>query len=185
MPAADSPESLEAALARLAGGDANGLEQVYRLSAPRVLAICLRILGDRGEAEDVVHDTYLRLAANAGRYNGARGSAIGWLVTIARNLSIDRLRSRTARGQAMPVSAAEDLPDPAPLADQALLAGETTSRINGCLGTLDEVQEGAIRSAFFTGRTYAQLADERGVPLGTMKSWVRRGLARLKECLDQ
>ncbi len=185
MPAADSSETLEAALARLAGGDANGLEHVYRLSAPRVLAVSLRILGDRSEAEDVVHDTYLRLAANAGRYSDGRGSAIGWLVTIARNLSIDRLRSRTARGQSVPVSAAEELPDPAPLADQVMLTGETSSRIDSCLGTLDAVQEGAIRSAFFTGRTYAQLADERGVPLGTMKSWVRRGLARLKECLDQ
>lgn len=185
MTAADSPDALELALARLAGGDSTGLEQVYRLSAPRLLAISLRILGDRSEAEDVLHDTYLRLAANAANYRTGRGSAIGWLVTIARNISIDRLRSRAARGQALPVDAADAVPDPLPMADEQLLASEASRRIDGCLSALDAAQQGAIRSAFFAGQTYAQLAEEQGVPLGTMKSWVRRGLARLKACLDQ
>lgn len=185
MTAADSPDALDLALARLAGGDHSGLEQIYRLSAPRLLAISLRILGDRSEAEDVLHDTYLRLAANAASYRQGRGSAIGWLVTMARNISIDRLRSRAARGQAVPVEAAEAVPDPLPVAEERLLASETSRRIDGCLSALDETQQGAIRSAFFAGRTYAQLADEQGVPLGTMKSWVRRGLARLKACLEQ
>lgn len=185
MNAADSPDGLDLALARLAGGDPRGMEQVYRLSAPRVLAICLRILGDRSEAEDALHDTYVRLAATASRYQPGRGSAIGWLVTMARNLSIDRLRSRAARGTTLPVEAAEAVPDPQPVAEQRLIADETSSRIDGCLSTLDDVQQGAIRSAFFAGQTYAQLAEQRGVPLGTMKSWVRRGLARLKACLEQ
>ncbi len=185
MTAADSPDALELALARLAGGDASGLEQVYRLSAPRVLAICIRILGDRSEAEDVLHDTYVRLAANAGRFRRGHGSAIGWLVTIARNLSIDRLRSRAVRGIQLPVEAAEAVPDKSPDAEARLLGAETGARLDGCLATLDDAQQGAIRSAFFAGYSYAQLADQRGVPLGTMKSWVRRGLAKLKACLEQ
>ena len=185
MPVADSPDDLAAALGRLAAGDAASLEQVYQLSAPQVLAICLRILGDRAEAEDALHDTYVRLANNGSRYQGGRGSAIGWLVTMARNLSIDRLRSRRSRGLSVPVAAAESIPDGEPTAEQQLLKQEATTRLDGCLGTLDDIQQGAIRSAFFNGQTYQQLAEERGVPLGTMKSWIRRGLARLKDCLEQ
>lgn len=185
MPDPESTTDLDDALARLASGEKARLEQVYRLSAPRLLAVCLRVLGDRSDAEDALQDTYLRLAANAGRYQRGRGSAMGWLVTMARNLSIDRLRSRASRGQAAPVAAAEAIADPTPLADERLLASEDSGRMSGCLGALDDVQQGAIRSAFFQGRTYAELAEDQGVPLGTMKSWVRRGLARLKECLDK
>ena len=184
MPDPNPANTLDDALTRLANGEQARLEQVYRLSAPRVLAVCLRILGDRSEAEDALQDTFVRLATQAGRYQRGRGSAIGWLVTMARNLSIDRLRSRTSRGLAAPLTAAETIPDPAPLADEELLAGEASGRIHGCLNALDDVQQGAIRSAFFQGRTYAELAEDQGVPLGTMKSWIRRGLARLKECLD-
>jgi RNA polymerase sigma-70 factor (ECF subfamily) len=181
----DSPDSLDAALVRLAGGEVAALEQIYRNSAPRLLAVCIRVLGDRSEAEDALHDTYVRLAVSARGYRSGQGSAIGWLITIARNLSIDRLRNRASRGYPLPVEAAAQFPDPAPGADECLLAGESAQRIEGCLGTLDEVQRGAIRSAFFNGQTYSQLAEAEGVPLGTMKSWIRRGLARLKQCLDQ
>ena len=184
MPDPNPANTLDDALTRLANGEQARLEQVYRLSAPRVLAVCLRILGDRSEAEDALQDTFVRLATQAGRYQRGRGSAIGWLVTMARNLSIDRLRSRTSRGLAAPLTAAEAIADPAPLADEELLASEASGRIHGCLNALDDVQQGAIRSAFFQGRTYAELAEDQGVPLGTMKSWIRRGLARLKECLD-
>ncbi len=185
MTAADSLDPLELALDRLANGDAAALEQVYRLSAPRLLAVCLRILGERSDAEDALHDTFLRLSASAGRYRRGRGAAMGWLVTIARNIAIDRLRSRAVRGVAMPVDMAEALPDPDPTAENRLLSAETDTRLDGCLGTLEDVQQIAIRSAFFTGVSYAQLAEQRGVPLGTMKSWVRRGLAKLKVCLEK
>jgi RNA polymerase sigma factor (sigma-70 family) len=181
----DSPDSLDAALVRLAAGEIAVLEQIYRNSAPRLLAVCLKVLGDRSEAEDALHDTFVRLAASARGYRSGQGSAIGWLITIARNLSIDRLRSRASRGISVPVGAAEQVPDTGPAADEGLLSSESAHRIEGCMGTLDEVQQRAIRLAFFNGLTYSQLAETRGVPLGTMKSWIRRGLARLKQCLDQ
>jgi RNA polymerase sigma factor (sigma-70 family) len=182
---AEGPELLEAALVRLSTGDKAALEQVYRLSAPRILATSLRLLGDRSEAEDVLHDTFVRLAGSAQQYRRGRGSAIGWLVTIARNLAIDRLRRRGSRGPTETVEAAAMIPDPAPLAETSLIAGETNQRISGCLGKLEQDQQGAIRSAFFDGLSYSELAELRGVPLGTMKSWIRRGLARVKECLER
>jgi RNA polymerase sigma factor (sigma-70 family) len=185
MATTDSLDPLELALDRLAKGDAAALELIYRLSASRLLAVCLRILNDRGDAEDALHDTFLRLSANAGRYRRGRGSALGWLVTMARNIAIDRLRSRAVRGVAVPVDMAEALSDPEPIAEARLLTAESDTRLDGCLSSLEDVQQVAIRSAFFTGVSYAQLAQQRGVPLGTMKSWVRRGLAKLKVCLEQ
>jgi RNA polymerase sigma factor (sigma-70 family) len=149
------------------------------------LAVCLRILGDRGDAEDALHDTFLRLSTKAGQYRRGHGSAMGWLVTMARNIAIDRLRSRAVRGVAVPVDMAEALSDPDPTAETRLLTAESDTRLDGCLSSLEDVQQVAIRSAFFTGLSYAQLAQQRGVPLGTMKSWVRRGLAKLKVCLEQ
>ena len=185
MTAADSLDPLELALDRLANGDAAALELIYRLSAPRLLAVCLRILGERSDAEDALHDTFLRLSASAGRYRRGRGAPMGWLVTIARNIAIDRLRNRASVGLAAPVDTAEALPDPEPTAETRLLTAESDTRLDGCLSTLEDVQQIAIRSAFFTGLSYSQLAQQRGVPLGTMKSWVRRGLAKLKVCLEQ
>ena len=85
----------------------------------------------------------------------------------------------------MPVDEAAELPDKQPLADALLESGESSAQIHRCLGTLEERQRDAIHTAFFEGTTYAELARKRGVPLGTMKSWVRRGLARLKRCLEQ
>lgn len=185
MTTADSLKPLEMALDRLAQGDAAALELVYRLSASRLLAVCLRILGDRGDAEDALHDTYLRLVAKANRYRHGRGSAMGWLVTMARNIAIDRLRSRASVGLAAPVDTAEALPDPEPTAEARLLTAESDTRLDGCLSALEDVQQTAIRAAFFYGLSYAELAQQREVPLGTMKSWVRRGLAKLKVCLEQ
>lgn len=185
MMTADSLDPLELALDRLAKGDSVALELIYRLSAARLLAICLRILGDRGDAEDALHDTFLRLNAKASHYRRGRGSAMGWLVTMARNVAIDRLRNRASAGLSAPAASAEALPDPEPTAEVRLLEAETDTRLVGCLSTLEDVQQTAIRSAFFTGLSYAQLAQQRGVPLGTMKSWVRRGLAKLKVCLEQ
>lgn len=185
MTTADSLDPLELALDRLAQGDAAALELVYRLSASRLLAVCLRILGDRGDAEDALHDTFLRLVAKASRYQRGRGSAMGWLATMARNVAIDRLRTRAAVGLAAPIDTAEAVQDPEPTAETRLLTAESDTRLDGCLSALEDVQQGAIRSAFFTGLSYAQLAQQRGVPLGTMKSWVRRGLAKLKVCLEQ
>jgi RNA polymerase sigma-70 factor (ECF subfamily) len=181
----DSSDSLDAALVRLAAGETAALELVYRKTAPRLLAVCFKVLEDRSEAEDALHDTFVRLAASARGYRSGQGSAIGWLVTIARNLSIDRLRSRASRGLTLPVETAEQVADPAPGADERLLEGESAIRIEGCMDTLDDTQQSAIRSAFFRGLSYSQLAEAGGVPLGTMKSWIRRGLARLKQCLDQ
>lgn len=175
---------LKAAMVRLASGDSSALEQVYESTRVKLFGICLRILGDRKEAEDALQDVYLNLWQRADRYDPDRASPISWLATFARNRAVDRLRKGKVRAGTVGVEEAAPLADVAPLADAQLIDAERSERIHHCIETLDEKQRESIRTAFFEGRTYAELAEQQGVPLGTMKSWVRRGLQKLKACLE-
>lgn len=175
--------SLARALAGVAGGSEAALREVYSKTAAKLYGICLRILSDRQEAEDALQDIYLTVWKRAGAYDPERASPVTWLATIARNRAIDRLRARGTRAFAL-LDDAADVPDPAPGAGEAMEASQDRERLVRCLDTLEARQASAIRSAFFQGATYAELAEAGAVPLGTMKSWVRRGLIRLKACLE-
>ncbi|MGB3378765.1 sigma-70 family RNA polymerase sigma factor [Allopontixanthobacter sediminis] len=176
---------LREAMAQLASGDRGALERIYQATSAKLFGICLRILGDRGEAEDALQDVYVSLWQRAKNYDPERGSPISWLAVFARNRAVDRLRKGKVRSGAVAVDEAAGIPDRRPLADAVLESSERSARVHHCIGTLEERQQDAIRTAFFEGTTYAELAEKRGVPLGTMKSWVRRGLARLKRCLEE
>lgn len=169
---------------RLADGDKTALEEIYRATRVKLFGICLRILGDRKEAEDALQDVYVNLWQRADRYDPARASPIAWLAAFARNRAIDRLRTGKVRAGAVPIEEAAPLADETPLAEALLIDRERNAQIHTCLATLDERTQGHIRAAFFEGKTYAQLAEQAGVPLGTMKSWIRRGLMRLRVCLE-
>lgn len=146
------------------------------------MGVCLRICQDREAAEDVMQDVYLKVWDRAGRFDASRASPITWLCTIARNTAIDWRRAR-GLGETAPVEAALALPDGRPSAEALLEAGETQARIFDCIEALDEKPRAAIRAAFFQGCTYSELAQVAAVPLGTMKSWIRRGLLQLRGCL--
>ena len=182
--AALAREKLRAAMVRLAEGDKDALEEIYASTRVKLFGICFRILGDRKEAEDALQDVYVNLWQRADRYDPDRASPISWLATFARNRAIDRLRTGKVRSGAVPVEEAAPLPDAAPLADAMLVDAERTAQIHTCLASLDENTRDNIRAAFFEGRTYAQLAEAADVPLGTMKSWIRRGLQKLRACLE-
>lgn len=181
---AQAREELRDAMVRLAEGDSAALEQIYNATRVKLFGICLRILGDRKEAEDALQDVYINLWQRADRYDPQRASPISWLATFARNRAIDRLRTGKVRGGAVAVEEAAPLPDETPLADMLLIDAERDAQIHTCLTTLDDKSQTYIRAAFFEGRTYAQLAENADVPLGTMKSWIRRGLMRLRACLE-
>lgn len=182
--AADARDALREAMARLAAGDQAALEVIYRMTRVKLFGICLRILGDRKEAEDALQDVYINLWQRADRYDPARASPISWLATFARNRAIDRLRTGKVRGGAVGIEEAAPLPDESPLADALLVDAEQAAQIHICIKGLDARTQTHIRAAFFDGKTYAQLAEQAGVPLGTMKSWIRRGLQRLRACLE-
>lgn len=171
------------ALVRTGDEDRAAFRDLYALTSAKLFGICYRICGERQAAEDVLHDVYLTIWRRAGAYEPGRASPITWLATIARNRSIDWRRAQTVR-RSMPIDDAPPLLDPAPLASDTMLREEDSHRLHGCLNGLEQRQREAIRTAFFEGVSYAELAERQGIPLGTMKSWVRRGLAKLKECLE-
>jgi RNA polymerase sigma factor (sigma-70 family) len=185
--APSSPQAARAilveALVRTGEEDRDAFRTVYRLTSAKLFGICLRICEDRQGAEDVLHDVYLTIWHRAGAYQPGRASPISWLATIARNRAID-WRRRHGRARIAPGADADAMPDPAAAQDDALIADEQRARLHDCLETIEARQRGAIRSAFFGGLTYAELAVVQAVPLGTMKSWVRRGLLALRGCLD-
>lgn len=175
--------ALVEALIRTGQEDRDAFRAVYRMTSAKLFGICLRICGDRQGAEDVLHDVYLTIWNRAGAYQPGRASPISWLATIARNRAID-WRRRQARGRVVPVEEADHIADGAAAQDDVMLADEANARLHHCLQGIEGRQRSAIRSAFFGGLTYAELAERQAVPLGTMKSWVRRGLLALRGCLD-
>jgi RNA polymerase sigma-70 factor (ECF subfamily) len=176
---------LAVALAMVGRGDRAALRQVYDMTAAKLFGICLRICGERASAEDVLQTVYIKVWERAGQFDTTRASPITWLATIARNAAIDWRRSVAGRAvhDTLPEQAALMVADASPLADQSLVAAEEGERLHHCLGELEDRTRACIRSAFFDGSTYAELAARENVPLGTMKSWIRRGLLRLKDCL--
>lgn len=173
---------LEAALVATGAEDRSAFETLYGLTKGKLFGICLRICGSRQAAEDVMAETYLTIWKRAGAYQPGRVSPITWLATIARNKSIDWKRKRGRR----PQTSDEKLPelvDDAPRADDLMVADQDAAKLHLCLDKLGEDQRGAIRTAFFEGLSYSELAEREGVPLGTMKSRIRRGLISLKDCL--
>ena len=145
--------------------------------------MCLRILSNQDDAQDALHECYIRIWRKADQYARSRASAIAWMCAIARNASIDKLRQRRAKHDELDAAGevADDAPSPL---DAALLSSETRA-LMACLDELDDPKAGVIRAAFLSGRTYAELAGALNAPLGTVKSWVRRGLAQLKACLER
>lgn len=165
-------------------GDRPAFREIYELTSGKLFGICLRILRDSEEAEDVLQDVYLTVWNKAGRFDPERASPITWLATIARNRAIDRLRMQGGKPKSRPEEEAAEIADEAPTALDRLEADDDGRRLKNCLQDLEERARSAIVSAFFDGETYDGLARKAGIPLGTMKSIVRRGMIRLKGCLE-
>lgn len=176
--------ALTAALSRVASGDRNALRDVYDRTSAKLFGIVLRICGEREAAEDVLQEVYVTVWNRAAGYDPERASPVTWLATIARNRAIDWRRARRPVELA-PVEEAETIADDSRLAPDLIEARQEAGRLHGCLDEIEARQSAAIRAAFLGGATYAELADREAVPLGTMKSWIRRGLIKLRECLDR
>ena len=171
---------LSAELERVAQGDRAALRTVYDLTSAKLLGICLHFLADRALAEDVLQEVYLKVWQNAGAFDPQRASPVTWLCMIARNRAIDWRRA-SGRYEAA-VRAAEDVP----MGSSADIGEDDERRqlLHQCLDMLDTGPRTSIRSAFLEGFTYDELARRASVPLGTMKSWVRRGLAQIRKCIE-
>lgn len=162
-------------------GDESAFATLYRQTGPHLYGVALRITRDRSSAEDVVQDVLTKLWSGAARFEAGRGSPLGWLLTMARNRALD-LIARRGRDAPLPEEF-DELPDPAEDALSALAGREDADRLRACLEVLTDDQRRAILVAFFEGATHEEVAEQLETPLGTVKSWVRRGLLKLKGCL--
>jgi RNA polymerase sigma factor (sigma-70 family) len=176
---------LAAALVRVAGGDRAALSIVYKDTSAKLFGVCLRILNNRSEAEDVLQEVYVTVWRKAAAFDPGRASPITWMVAIARNRAIDRLRASAVSRRMDPIEAADGVSDPAPAAVERVELAQQHQRLAGCLEELEARHSVAIRAAFLDGSTYEELAARMSVPLGTMKSWIRRGLLKLRACLER
>lgn len=170
-------------LDRVAAGDRSSLKAVYERTSAKLFGISLRVTGDEADAQDVLQDVFVAVWQKAGQFDHAKASPITWLSVMTRNKAIDLLRSR--RAPAEEISEAADIADSSPSAFDLVEQADDASRLARCFETLDGRARKMIRAAFFEGATYGELAVREGVPLPTMKSWIRRGLLRLRECLEQ
>jgi len=171
-------------LARLAAGDLDAASAVYDRYAGTLLALAIRIVRDRAEAEDVVHDAFVTMSDRAAQYSADRGSVVAWLVTLVRNLSIDRTRRRERRGGILRRVAAVDVRPTTPDPEQLLSDAIAFDRVRRALATLPDIQRHTLEVAFFEGLSYPEIAEQEGVPLGTIKSRAARALASLRGALD-
>ena len=173
---------LSQALGRTADGERAALREVYDMASAKLLGVILPIMRDRDRAEDVLQDVFLKVWHRAGRFDASKASPITWLCAIARNAAIDAVR-REGRNPEVADDAYPDVEDDAPGAEEHLCSQEDRERLRRCLDGLQDDHRTSIRMAYFRGFTYSELAEKMKVPLGTMKSWIRRGLASLKGCL--
>ncbi|KFG95301.1 RNA polymerase subunit sigma-24 [Burkholderia paludis] len=174
---------LNQVMLRVARGDQAAFAELYRLTSSRVFGVIVRMLHDQGEAEDLLQEVYTTVWRRVEAFDPERGGAMTWLITLARNRTIDRLRQH--REVPLDDEQLPDLPDEGPTPAALAEAGEERRRLERCLEQLEAPQRRAVREAFFSGATYGELAERLRVPLGTMKSWIRRSLMQLKVCLEQ
>lgn len=173
-------------LCRAGQGDQAAFEALYRATSPTLYAVCLHLLGRREWAEEVLQESFVRVWHQAGDYTPTRGNVLTWMTSITRYRAIDALRHSGRRPEAAldeaRLATLND-EDPGPL-DTALAAGDAGA-LARCLEELSDDQRRCIRMAFMQGMTHAELVDSLQRSLGTVKSWIRRGLQSLKRCLTE
>lgn len=183
MPSSRPPFDHEAALLACARGERFALRALYEHEGRWLLGVALRIVRDRAAAEDVLHDAFLQIWSRADSFEPSLGSARGWIYTVVRHAALKAVRD-PGRLQLV------DTPELAALSD-AQRASEAadadrdldTDSLERCLQRLDEARRACVVHAFVDGYTHEQIAERLATPLGTVKSWIRRSLASLKDCL--
>ncbi len=181
---ASTGELLVAMIARTAAGDRGAFRALFELTRAPLFGICLRMLRNRGEAEEALQDTFVRTWRHAASFRGDTGQPLAWLQAIARNRCLEILRRRGVDDATWNDDAAEMIEDETPTPEQTTLKAEAARSVFDCLRGLEPTQRQAIELAYYDGLSYTEVAGRLAAPVGTVKSRIRRGLARLKRCLQ-
>ena len=180
-----TPERLSALLSQCALKDQTAFAELYRASAPKLFAVAIRITRRRDWAEEVLQESYVNIWHHAHTYDAQKSAPMTWMTAIVRNRSLDCLRRprESELGQSQEELLAS-VPDDAPGPEELLRQAADARRLAECLRQLSEEQQRSIRFAFFYGLSHGELARKLDRPLGTVKTWIRRGLERLRGCLE-
>jgi RNA polymerase sigma-70 factor (ECF subfamily) len=183
-------------LSRVALGDRVAFDTLYRNTSAHLLGVILRIQSNRAQAEDVLQEVYINVWRAAQSFNPALSQPTTWLVSIARHRAIDSLRRKQTDVQTISSTVAgpdedtdhdllDQIADTAPGPQEQLETATQVRALEHCMGGLSAEQKSSLALAYYQGLSHAEVADHMGQPLGTVKSWVRRGMQALKSCLEQ
>lgn len=169
-------------LAQCSLGDRRAFETLYHSVGPRLHGVALRFMGRPDLAEEVLQESFVRIWNNAPRYQSHQSAPLTWMINITRNQAIDHLRKHRDR----PLTDLEEqaLVDESPSAHEQLSSAREASALNRCLESLEGMQRESITVAYFQDLSCTELAEHLAAPLGSVKSWIRRGMERLRRCLE-
>ncbi len=170
-------------IARVALADRKAFAALYRATSGKLFGVCLRMLQDRADAEEALQEIYIKVWNNAGAYRADMAQPMTWLTAIARNHALDMLRRR--RQAAVELDEAGEIADPQAGPEETAVLTSEGRRIEDCMRELEKDRADAVRAAYVEGMSYLELAGLHGVPLNTMRTWLRRSLIKLRECMDR
>ncbi|NTF44115.1 sigma-70 family RNA polymerase sigma factor [Rhizobium rhizogenes] len=175
---------IAALISRVAMGDRIAFASLYQTTNRKLFAICLRILKNKADAEEALQEVYIKIWQRSQAYASSAGSPLTWLSTIARNHAIDVIRAR--KPVADNIDDAVDIVDDAiSTPEQNVLMADEGRRIDRCMRELNDTHAKAVRQAYVEGLSYLELAEGLGVPLNTIRTWLRRSLLKLRECMQR
>jgi RNA polymerase sigma-70 factor (ECF subfamily) len=175
---------IEGLINRIAMGDRAAFVALYRATSPKLMGVCLRILKNRGDAEEALQEIYIKIWQRAKTFATGHSGPIAWLATIARNHAIDTIRARKPASDNL--DAVYDLADDmTPNPEQRMGTVDEGRRIDRCMAELDPAHARAVRRAYVEGLSYLELADDLKIPLNTVRTWLRRSLLKLRECIQR
>ena len=177
----------EQALHDCASGNRQALQRLYQQEASRLLGVALRIVRQRQQAEDIVHDAFITIWSKAASFNAALGSGRGWIYSITRNLALNAVRNRsrevTVDEEATQALDAQTSMDAYQHTTDAFELNASMGKLNDCLALLEPARRNCILYAYVDGCSHGEIAERTQTPLGTVKAWIKRGMGTLRECM--
>lgn len=170
-------------LGQVALRDRQAFDMLYDHTSAKLFGVLLRLLKDRPEAEDALQEVFTKIWHKADRYSSSGASAMTWLITIARNHAIDKLRGRSVTPESL--DEAETIATSERSPEEEAIVSSQRRKIDDCFDRLEENKSAAVKGAYLEGYSYQELAQQNDVPINTMRTWLRRSLAKLKECLEE